>query len=154
MVSVAKVLDAYRALKHVKYTFGAKADGRPFNQITELDCSGFVQAVLKYAGMLDFPAGSVLQHERVKILKWREIPYENLKFAKDDGARLFIMFIAPTDGRPGHVALVNAGRTIECASGFGVGRRRWNARPLASRNPVVYEVPTAEAAQREKDNRH
>lgn len=133
----------------VKYRLGAKlplalpsarAAGR------RCDCSGFARYITAKAtgGRVELPDGSTNQMrwcEKTGLHKLRK--YEDVLYG--DTSRLFIAFLAPRRGKPGHVWFVRRLKddaepvTFECRSRHGVSSRAWNAVPAADK---TFEVPT------------
>lgn len=107
---------------------------------TPVDCSGFVRWILDRCGVR-LPDGSQQQWAYVRdVLGWREVPYRDLIYAKDDPSRLFIAFKRATQSGHGHVWLIVEGKSIESASNIGgVGSVPWDARRRIA--AACYEVP-------------
>ena len=65
----------------------------------------------------------------------------NVQYGKDDPNRLFIGFIQPAGGHPGHVWLIYKGKTLESHGGAGVSSRDWDTPILLSKASAAYELP-------------
>lgn len=144
-VNLDTIKQVYRNMAgRVRYDLGGKAADLEADShaITEIDCSGFVRFCLYRAvdGAFSFPDGSVNQHEWCEK-HWRKLgQYGDVQYAANDTSRLFVAFLAPHDGHPGHVFFICGGRTLESHGGAGVDSRRWDT-GILMRASACYEVP-------------
>ena len=113
----------------VTYGLGAKLPHHgavPGSDFQKVDCSGFVRELiwLSTTPQLNFPDGSVVQHEWVQA---HQLPTGTpaAAMANDDVVR--IAFLRPQDSPKGigHVVLVHNGRTLESHGGVGPDSRPW-----------------------------
>jgi cell wall-associated NlpC family hydrolase len=122
----------------VTYLWGSKpALGSDSASFGTSDCSGFSRWCLNRAG-LTLPEGSATQHEWCAA-HLREVDYQDAATLAD-ASRLFIAFIVPVGSSPGHVVLLNSGKTLECCGSGGCCSRAWNTPHLANIS-ACYEVP-------------
>ena len=142
MVQIPILLRLFTVTQNAKrYKLGAKPKlNSHWGDWYESDCSGYVRWLLYHASLrkLKLPAGSVLQHDYIKQLKWEPCNYIKSAGKRDNILR--IAFLRPRTGKPGHVWLILNGKTIECFAGVGVGQRNWNAAPLRNASGC-YIVP-------------
>lgn len=149
MIDLARVLLLHGKMEgRVRYRLGAKA--RPTMQtgeIDELDCSGYMQYLMRRSGAPDFPDGSWLQSRYAMSHGWHKLAqYRDVTYAAKDPKRLFLAFFPERQDnlgrrRYGHIWLVYMGKTIECCGSGGVTRRQWNQRTLLARVETCWEVP-------------
>jgi len=86
------------------------------------------------------PDGSVNQHDWCDSQKLPKLAYPNVG-KPDATGKLFIGFIQPAHGHPGHVWLVHNATTLESHGGVGVDSRPWNSRVLVNAVAACYELP-------------
>jgi len=131
----------------VTYSLGGKAQSldEDSHDIDAIDCSGFVRyAVAKATNeQVVMPDGSFIQHEWCEQSGLHKLgQYSDVQYAKGDPHRLFVGFIAPHEGHPGHVWLVYKGQTLEShGGGAGVDSRPWDTAILANSACACYELP-------------
>jgi hypothetical protein len=123
--------DCINATPRVGYGLGAKIvpvdTAVPGRDFTKVDCSGFVRAALLRAAVhppLDFPDGSVVQHDWVESHGFAEV---DVAAGQNTDGIVRIAFLRPQDAPShiGHVALLYAGQTIESHGGLGPDSRPW-----------------------------
>ena len=131
-------------LNGVGYSLGAKAPSMTCDssQIHKIDCSGFVRYAIARATeqAVVMPDGSVNQHDWCDSQKLPKLAYPNVG-KPDATGKLFIGFIQPAHGHPGHVWLVHNATTLESHGGVGVDSRPWNSRVLVNAVAACYELP-------------
>lgn len=130
----------------VTYSLGGKADAlnEDSHDIDEIDCSGFVRYAVAKAtnSAVIMPDGSSVQHDWCDNQGLHKLAqYSNVQYGKDDPNRLFIGFIQPAGGHPGHVWLIYKGKTLESHGGAGVSSRDWDTPILLSKACAAYELP-------------
>jgi cell wall-associated NlpC family hydrolase len=101
------------------------------------DCSGYIRWLVWGAFGVKLPDGSANQHAWSQLYL-PEVPYRKVGPLKDNV--LYIAFIAPKGGHPGHVWLLCSGMTIECYGGHGPGRRSWDTEVLLENVAACYEL--------------
>ncbi|MBV8566409.1 MAG: hypothetical protein JO273_13230, partial [Methylobacteriaceae bacterium] len=113
----------------VAYGLGKKAPwlgAVPGRDFTQIDCSGFVREAVRLstAPTLQFPDGSVVQHDWVRAHGFERSSIADAK-ASDGVVR--IAFLRPQDSGEGigHVVLVAEGKTIESHGHVGPDARAW-----------------------------
>ena len=113
---------------HIKYRLGAKCDllNKP-EEITHIDCSGYVRWLIYQISGVDIRDGSWVQRKWIQSQGFKPTDYDNCALNDD---RLRIAFMNAQDGKAGHVWLIANGMTIESYGGKGPGRRAWNHRTL------------------------
>jgi hypothetical protein len=127
----------------VEYSMGAKAPTLDCDtsEIHELDCSGFVRYILAKStsqGLIT-PDGSVGIHAWAAA-NLQQCPYADVA----EGTGLYIAFIAPSGGVPGHVWLCRQGSTRECCGSEGVCSRPWDD-PILMNVCACYVLPSYKA---------
>jgi len=115
----------------VTYGLGAKLPHHgavPGVEFQKVDCSGFVRELiwLSTTPQLNFPDGSVVQHEWVQA---HQLPTTTVAAAMANDGVVRIAFLRPQDSPSGigHVVLVHNGRTLESHGGVGPDSRPWTA---------------------------
>jgi hypothetical protein len=113
----------------VTYGLGAKLPHHgavPGSDFQQVDCSGFVRELiwLSTTPPLNFPDGSVVQHEWVQA---HQLPTSTIAAATANDGVVRIAFLRPQDSPKGigHVVLVHNGRTLESHGGVGPDSRPW-----------------------------
>jgi cell wall-associated NlpC family hydrolase len=110
------IAEGENLLGRLVYGFGAKiSPALPAERIPEgapVDCSGFVRWCLVRAGLTDCPDGSAQIHAWAATPGiGHEVP---IRFALGLQGAGCLLFIAPRDGHPGHVAIsLGQGRSLE-----------------------------------------
>ncbi|MDQ3832240.1 MAG: C40 family peptidase [Actinomycetota bacterium] len=132
-------------LRGVKYGFGSKAPSLDCDtsKIDRIDCSGFTRYVLAKATAqrLIIPDGSVNQHDWAKE-HLQECPYGPTTVGIAISPRLYIAFLSPRGGHPGHVWLVRQAYTRESHGSVGVDARPWDTPVLAENVDGCYILPS------------
>jgi cell wall-associated NlpC family hydrolase len=110
-----------------QYKMGGKPDlFATADHVSDLaiDCSGYVRWLLHKAtrGAVTIPDGSYIQHDYIEAQGYKHSSVEAGKL--HDGC-VRVAFLAPRDGRAGHVAIIYQGETIESHGGTGPDRREW-----------------------------
>lgn len=128
-------------LKPTPYVFGQKAPSLKCdsNDITGIDCSGFVRYAIARASSQKtiLPDGSQAQWEWFRNQANNQVAdYKTAAKVKD---KLFICFIKETSS-PGHVWLMYNGFTMESHGGAGVSSRSWDTPVLARNCCAVYQI--------------
>ena len=128
----------------VTYGLGAKLPRHgavPGQDFTKVDCSGFVREAvwLSTTPHLNFPDGSVVQHEWVRA----RLPKSTIAAAQAADGVVRIAFLRPEDSPKGigHVVLVLNGRTLESHGGVGPDSRDWTGEGWQAK-AFVYTVPS------------
>lgn len=113
-------------LHRIHYLWGAKAfDLKADSHIyTHLDCSGFAQFIMYRStdGKWQTPEGSWEIADWCQEQGFAPWEYEKAR-AVNDPNRLFIAFILPKEGHPGHVWFLRHDATYECCGSQGVTSR-------------------------------
>jgi cell wall-associated NlpC family hydrolase len=123
----------------VKYKLGVKpAVSTKLCDVTTADCSGWVRWLMYHAAGVELPQGSWFQKEWFDTRNFKKSDYKIVAACKDN--RLRVAFFDPDKSGVGHIWLILNGKTIECYSGQGVGRRRWNNSTLMKRVAHCYVV--------------
>ena len=110
------IAEGEKLLGRLVYGFGDKispalaAESIPDG--TAVDCSGFVRWCLVRAGLADCPDGSAQIHAWAAASgTGHDVP---VRFALGPQGAGCLLFIAPRDGHPGHIAIsLGRGRTLE-----------------------------------------
>lgn len=145
-VDIVKFLNIFNNMKgKVGYSLGAKAESmtQDSHDIKEIDCSGFIRFAL-YKSVSDLkglPDGSVQIHSWCKQQGFYKLnSYHDIVHTVKDPNRLFLAFLEPSGGHPGHIWTIYMGKTQESHGGVGVSSRPWDSKVLLNASEC-FELP-------------